>query len=109
MPELTLVGTIKTVNQATTGYGDKERTIGVKISAQVEMEDSLGKFTKDVEFTIPTTSAFRPYVGDVIEVVIMRPDDTSALYESPAPSNEEEDRDADLQGNPFYDEIKQGG
>lgn len=70
MNQVTLFeGTVRKVEQDTTGWGDTLRTTGVSVTLQVRMSDSEGDFDKETVIHLPKQIA-QPQVGDVLIVQV---------------------------------------
>jgi hypothetical protein len=114
-------GTVTKVARDTTGWGDSERMVGVRVTLEIPYRDQGGEFKKTAELTIPFGMQ-QPQVGDVLTLSLndgnllasqfipdseFFPEDDGALVED----DEEEDGEdirLEIEGDPFADEIKQG-
>ena len=70
MNQVTLFeGTVRKVEQDTTGWGDTLRTVGVAVTLQVRHSDAEGDFDKETVIHLPRPIR-QPQVGDVLIVQV---------------------------------------
>jgi hypothetical protein len=114
-------GTVRKVEADTTGWGDGLRTVGVAVTLQVRGEDSDGSYEKETVIHLPKRIA-QPQVGDLLVVQVAQPGIEDLVSESelaelppiPEPGDEDVPDEGyivgdELAGEPYHDEIKQGG
>lgn len=129
------IGTVTQVAKSTTGWGDNERGVGVVVTVRILFTDEHGDYHKDTQIHLPggmrqplvddrvaigwTTAADIAAASEPTEAAfLVLPPAEEALAEDPhmseLPGGDEYLSGADIEddtvkGDPYHDEIRQGG
>jgi len=109
-------GVVTKVERSTTGYGENERTVGIDVHVQSRWDEvdpadgAVTQYTRTSTIHLPKGFT-QPMVGHQMSIVLNEVQGVpeSARDEIAQLVAEEPDEDDEIQGDPYYDEIKQGG